>query len=317
MSVKAVTTTQYTGTVCSTVGGLYEVYTAPEGLSVCCRARGTFRHAGIRPLAGDRVQILRENEQNEWRIEQILPRRCTLLRPALANLDVLALTVAAKDPAPDLLYIDKLLAIAEYHEITPVLIVNKYHNAPQTAEYLQHIYSAAGYTVFLTDLVDRTGTEPLIMYLRSQCTEKIAAFCGPSGVGKSTMLNTLFPTLHLVTGAISEKIARGKHTTRAVSLYPLQALLPGTQSGFLADTPGFSMLDFVHFDFIPLQALPQTFQEFRPFLSACRFKKCTHTKEQGCAVREAVRSGVIAAERHASYCTLWEELKDKRPWKKT
>lgn len=335
------------GTVLSIVGGLYEIYcTEREPHIVPARARGAFRHEGMRPLAGDGVIIAKEREESEWRVEEILPRRCSLIRPAFANLDVLLLTVAAKDPVPDLLYIDKMLAIAHYREIESALIVNKAENDPAGAERLRKVYEEVGYPVFCTEALSGGGIEAVRAFLLQHAAGKTVAFAGPSGVGKSTLLNALFPSLALQTGAISEKIARGKHTTRAVRLYPLEELLgakAGAQTegslscgfgsagqaagaenpknrnipasrGFLADTPGFSMLDFAHFDFFAKEDLPLVFPEFAPYLGTCRFKKCTHTKEQGCAVIEAVRRGEIAASRHASFLSLWKDLKDKHAW---
>lgn len=325
------------GTVLSIVGGLYEIYCPEkEPHIVPARARGAFRHEGMRPLAGDSVIIAKEREESEWRVEEILPRRCALIRPAFANLDVMLLTVAAKDPMPDLLYIDKMLAIARYQKIEGALIVNKTENDPAGAQRLQKIYAGAGYPVFCTDALSGGGVEAVRAFLVRRAAGKTVAFAGPSGVGKSTLLNALFPSLALKTGAISEKLARGKHTTRAVRLFPPEELLGAAQEkqapespdgnsgslgqsvpaaqGFLADTPGFSMLDFAHFDFFAKEDLPLVFPEFAPYLGTCRFKKCTHTKEQGCAVIEAVRRGEIAASRHASFLSLWKDLKDKHAW---
>ena len=325
------------GTVLSIVGGLYEIYCPEkEPHIVPARARGSFRHEGMRPLAGDSVIIAKEREESEWRVEEILPRRCALIRPAFANLDVMLLTVAAKDPMPDLLYIDKMLAIARYQKIEGALIVNKTENDPAGAQRLQKIYAGAGYPVFCTDALSGGGVEAVRAFLVRRAAGKTVAFAGPSGVGKSTLLNALFPSLALKTGAISEKLARGKHTTRAVRLFPPEELLGAAQEkqapespdgnsgslgqsapaaqGFLADTPGFSMLDFAHFDFFGKEDLPLVFPEFAPYLGACRFKKCTHTKEQGCAVIEAVRRGEIAVSRHASFLSLWKDLKDKHAW---
>jgi ribosome biogenesis GTPase len=243
-------------------------------------------------------------------IDSVVNRACALIRPPMANLDLLLITVAAAEPAPALPTVDKLISIAEFNNITPVLIIGKCDLAPDVAAELQRVYELAGYPVFLLSATNGEGVDVLRDFLAREMVGKTAAFAGASGVGKSTLLGALFPTLHPETGEISHKIARGKHTTRRVQLYALD----GYENAYLADTPGFSMLDFVRFDFFTRDDLLSTMREFLPFVGECRYTKCTHTKEQGCAILDAVRDGRIAESRHQSYLEMYEALKNKHEW---
>ena len=245
-------------------------------------------------------------------IAGILPRKNALIRPPVANLDLLLIAMAAADPAPMPETADKLISIAEFNGIEPVLVIGKSDLAPQTAEELRRVYELAGLPVFLLSAREGEGVDALRAYLFAQMQNKVAAFAGASGVGKSTLLNALFPSLSLATGEISRKIARGRHTTRRVQLYPLD----GAENAYIADTPGFSMLDFIRFDFFKKEDLPLTMREFAPYLGLCRYTKCTHTKEEGCAILAAVREGKIAASRHQSYLAMYEALKNKHDWSK-
>ncbi len=316
------------GRIIQGVGGLFAVAldrgdTPLSGGRVCARAKGNFRHAGLTPLPGDRVVV--EFDDTAVRaddggatdgggavIARILPRRNALIRPPMANLDLLLITVAAAEPDPVPETVDKLIAIAEHNEIEPVLVIGKCDLAPEAAENLRRIYANAGFSVFLLSAKEGKGVAELRRYLQTAMIGKTAAFAGASGVGKSTLLNALFEGLSLQTGAISRRISRGKHTTRRVELYPVF----GVADAYVADTPGFSMLDFVRFDFFKKEDLPYTMREFAPYLADCRYTKCTHTKEQGCAVLEAVRRGEIEKSRHASYCAMFESLKNKHDWSK-
>lgn len=296
------------------VGGLYTVYTE-DGLEISCRARGVFRHEGQTPLTGDDVLVsLAEDGTEEARISELLPRKNSLLRPAMANLSYLFLICAAREPDPSLRFLDKLLSILEHEGIEPVLIVTKSDLDPERAGKLCLKYRKCGFSVFSTDAVG-SGDEEIRAFLRSRLgADSVSAFSGVSGAGKSTLLNRLFPSLSLETGVLSEKIARGKHTTRTVELYPLSRLCDGF-SGFLADTPGFSMLDFERFDFFSVEDLPLTFREFVPYLGTCRYTKCTHIREDGCAILAAVEEKIIPRSRHTSYAELFAALKDKHEWK--
>lgn len=317
-----------TGKIIRGVGGLFEVAldageTPLSGHLVSARAKGNFRHAGITPLPGDRVRLsfdevavtLEESASTDGGgavIAEILPRKNALIRPPMANLDLLFVTLAAADPAPVPETVDKLISIAEFNSIEPVLIVTKADVAPEAAEAFAAIYRRAGFEVFLLSSKTGEGIAPLKAYIENKMQGRIAAFAGASGVGKSTLLNALFPTLSLQTGEISQKIARGKHTTRRVQLYPLD----GVENAYVADTPGFSMLDFVRFDFFKKEDLPLTMREFAPYIGECRYTKCSHTKDEGCAILQAVRDGVIPKTRHQSYCAMYDALKNKHDWSK-
>ncbi len=310
------------------LGGLYEIKldigkTPLSGKTVASRAKGNFRHAGLSPLVGDRVRVrfdevavsryqgdgARAEDGGGVVIEEILPRTSALIRPPMANLGVLFITFAVAEPLPVTETIDKLIAIAEHNGIEPVPVICKCDISPARAAELRAVYENAGFTTFAISSVADEGVGELRRWIEENLGERIAAFSGASGVGKSTLLNALYPDLRLQTGAISEKIARGKHTTRRVELYPVG-------DGYVADTPGFSMLDFVRFDFFGKDDLPYLMREFEPYIGACRYTKCSHTKEEGCAILAAVREGKIAASRHRGFLSMYEELKHKNEWSK-
>lgn len=314
------------GKIIKGVGGIY--YVCPDGEKgeealLPCRARGKFRHEGISPLVGDRVEILgtslpsadekKAPEKTELVIDAISERRNALIRPPLANLDVIFVSMASAFPSPILSTVDKLISIAEHGNIEPVIVVGKNDLDPESAEMLVTLYRKAGFTVFSLSAKDGNGIEEISAYIRQNLAGKIAAFAGASGVGKSSLLSRLFPERSIETGEISRKIERGKNTTRHVELFEYEC---EGGIGYIADTPGFSLLDFVRFDFFRKEDLPETMREFRPHLGHCRFKKCTHTKEEGCAVLEAMKCGEIAPSRHASFLEMYEALKDKHEWKK-
>lgn len=293
------------------VGGLYTVRRS-DGSTVSCRARGSFRHDGITPLVGDHVTLLEDGEQGVV-IDEILERKNSLIRPPMANLDLLFVTMAAASPTPILTTIDKLTAIAEHTGIEPIIVVTKSELAPKTAEELRALYASCGFSAFSVSAVENTGIDALQAYINENLSGKIAAFAGASGVGKSTLLNRLFPHLALSTSEISRKIERGRHTTRQVDLFPLSETKDG---GYIADTPGFSMLDFERFDFMDCEDLPLAMREFVDRIGQCRYTKCSHTKEDGCAIVNAVKCGEIPKSRHESFCELHAILKTKKKWDK-
>lgn len=299
-----------------------------DGLIATGRGRGNLHRNGSL-LVGDLVEVCYEDsafsvlegkivpatDGTGLTIERILPRKNALIRPPMANLDLLFVTFSAASPMPQTETIDKLIAIAEFHDIEPVIVVTKSDLANETANALANVYRHAGFTTFRTGTgAEEDETQSLKAYLQTSLndgTGKVAAFSGASGVGKSSLLNRLFPQLGLRTGEISHRIERGKNTTRSVELYPVSAQ---NACGYIADTPGFTMLDFERFDFFDKEDLPMTFREWIPYIGTCRYTKCSHTKEEGCAVLDAVRRGEIAPSRHRSFVALYETLKKKTKW---
>lgn len=320
------------GRLVKSQGGLFTVSLFPtppgetaqplDGLTVTGRGRGTLHRKGSL-LVGDTVEVSYDNtafslqngqtvganDGTGLSIDRILTRKNALIRPPMANLDLLFVTFAAASPDPILETVDKLISIAEFNHIEPIIVVTKSDLAPETAHALAALYQRAGFDVFGTGEGADANTDVLKDYIYTHTKGKIAAFSGASGVGKSTLLNRLFPTLELETGEISHRIERGKNTTRHVELYPI-----GESDGYLADTPGFTMLDFERFDFFEKEDLPLTFREFVPLIGECRYTKCSHTKEEGCAILGAVKRGEIAKSRHQSFVSLYEVLKKKTKW---
>ena len=300
------------GRIVALLGGLYTVRVdGGEGCRhIGCRARGIFRHSNMSPLVGDLVQVdVSEGEENAV-IDEMCDRKNSLIRPPLANLDVVFVTMAAKSPAPMPDMTDKLTAILEHNDITPVIVIGKCELDRENAEMLKSTYEKAGYDVFVLSCATGEGIDEVKSYVENNLDGKIAAFAGASGVGKSTLMNKLFPELGLDTGDVSRKTARGKHTTRSVNLFPI------SETAFLADTPGFSMLDFDRFDFFDLENLPLCFPEINERIGECKYTKCTHRKEEGCAIVSAVKRGEMAKTRHESYIQLYDILKNKHKWDK-
>jgi ribosome biogenesis GTPase len=311
------------GKILKGVGGLYTVRIADNTSSptlVRCRARGSFRHSNITPLPGDNVILLPDTNATKtdgendvgYVIDKIEERSSSLIRPPMANLDLLFVTMAAASPSPILSTVDKLISIAEYNRIEPVVVITKSELDTAEAEKLRGIYSSCGFSCFSLSAAEDCGIEPIDLFIKENLKSgRIGAFAGASGIGKSTLMNRLFPHLELSTSEISRKIERGRHTTRLVELFPLD---DSAECGYIADTPGFSMLDFKRFDFFEKEELCSTMREFEPYIGRCRYTKCTHTKEEGCAILEAVRSGEIAKSRHESYLELYEVLKTRKKW---
>ncbi len=287
------------GLVRKGIGGFYTVET-PEGIYTCT-ARGKFRKARISPYAGDRVRILGE-EDGTGALEEILPRKNFLVRPPIANIDQLFIVTSLRDPSPDPLILDKTIAAAELEQIAPVLVLTK--TDLDDVSPLQEIYSVAGIPCFAVSSVTGEGVDQVGALLEG----RISAFTGNSGVGKSTLLNALFPDLQLKTGEISQKLGRGRHTTREVELYKLEG------GGYVADTPGFSTFDIERYRMTDKEKLAFGFREFAPYLGACQFSSCSHTCEKGCAVLQAVEEGKIPRSRHESYCAMYQEVKDVKQW---
>ncbi|MBR2292797.1 MAG: ribosome small subunit-dependent GTPase A [Clostridia bacterium] len=306
------------GKITKGVGGLYSVRILsdgplPEGSVISCRARGAFRHEGVTPLPGDTVTLLYEKGEKAAGlvIDGIEERKNALIRPPVSNLDILFITMACAAPTPILTTVDKLIAIAEFNHIEPVIVITKSELNPDYAKELHDLYSLCGFSCFSVSAVTGEGIDALDRFISETLVGKTAAFAGASGIGKSTLMNRLFPHLSLSTSDISRKIERGRHTTRQVELFPLS---DDIECGYIADTPGFSMLDFARFDFFDKEDLPTTMREFLPYIGKCRYTKCSHTKEEGCAILEAVRAGKIPPSRHASYTELYDVLKQKKKW---
>ncbi len=311
-----------TGKIIKGVGGLYSVRllsggSAESGAVIKCRARGSFRHDGITPLAGDTVSLLpadtaqKGDDVSGYVIDSIGARKNALIRPPMANLDYLFITMASAAPTPILTTVDKLIAIAEFNGIEPIIVITKNELSPELAASICADYSKCGFTCFSLSAAENRGIEPIDSFIKNNMNGKTAAFAGASGIGKSTLMNRLFPKLSLSTSEISRKIERGRHTTREVELFPLSE---DTDCGYIADTPGFSMLDFERFDFFGIDDLVSTFREFEPYIGECRYTKCTHTKEDGCTILAAVKTGDIPSSRHDSYLELFNTLKAKKKW---
>lgn len=314
------------GIITKGIGGLYGVrLVCSDGKSeyIECRARGRFRHDGMSPLPGDDVIVLCEGEEDaaEYVIDDILPRYSSLLRPPMANLTHLFLLIPSCRPKPDLLTADKITTIAEHAGIETVVVAGKADMDSDSADNITEIYRSAGYKAFSVSAVTGDGVTELLEYIDHAADEgnkngrpMRAAFAGVSGAGKSTLMTALFPDLALATGGLSRKTERGRHTTRQVELFPLETI-SGSQF-YLADTPGFSMLDFTRYNFFAADELAGNYREFAECLGECRYTKCTHTKEEGCAVLEKMASGKIHPSRHSGYVQIYDELKKKPEWKR-
>ena len=291
------------------VGGLFTAEKLDEngvgtGELFSCRARGSLRREGMTPLPGDIAEVEHSRERKgEDVITAIRPRKNSLVRPACANVDLMVLVTAVKDPEPDLFLLDKLTATAVDNGIDVLMLVNKSDLA--SPQELADIYQKAGFTVF--SFSAQNADEGTIARIRAMITGKTVFFAGASGVGKSSTINALYPALSLETGALSEKIARGKHTTRKTELYKLD------DTTYIADTPGFSMLEIAEYRLIPKEHLLSSFPDIEALAGACRYKSCTHIREEGCGVIGAIGKE-IAASRHESYKLLYEELKNTHEW---
>lgn len=298
------------GTIISCVGGLYTVQKA-NGERVSARARGSFRYEKTSPLAGDSVFLHKENDS--FAIDKISERKNSLIRPPIANLDTLFVSFAPTDPAPNLLCVDKLLSVAAAAKINAVIVITKSDLSEElTAKYAE-IYEKAGYPVFVTSSEKSEGLEKVKDFIIRGGSGKIYAFAGASGIGKSSIMNALFPALSLKTGALSEKISRGKQTTRTVELFPVT--VADGETVFVADTPGFSVLEFSAIAGFHKEDLAGTFPEFEKFKEDCRWRDCTHTKDGDCAIIDAVKRGDIAKERHESFLLMYDELAKIPSWK--
>lgn len=289
------------GIIRKALSGFY--YVQCGGELITCRARGKFRYQKQSPLVGDRVTITVQGD-GSGSLDEIQPRRNAFRRPAVANLDQLVIIASGAIPVSDPYLLDRIISLAESKGCEPILCINKWDLVP--ARELLEIYRSAGITTLPVSAVTGLGIEEL----RALLAGKTSAFTGNSGVGKSSILNALDPAFGLATGEISEKLGRGRHTTRHVELFPVAG-------GLIADTPGFSAFDNEKGgEPLEKEALAETFREFRPYLDQCRFIGCAHVKEAGCAVLEALEAGKLSPSRHRSYVRLYELAKETKPWEK-
>ena len=287
-----------TGRILRSISGFYDVQT-PAGV-ITCRARGIFRKTGQTPLTGDLVQI--SVEKGKGMVEKILPRKNCFVRPAVANMDALVVFAANVNPVTEPFLIDRVAAIAGDQEVPVILCVNKCDLDP--ALDLTRIYRNAGFTVICASAETGEGIEEL----RQMISGKLTAFTGNSGVGKASILNRLCPQLQLPVGEVSEKLGRGRHTTRHVELYQLD------ESTYVADTPGFSSFDTDQMEVILKENLQYGFPDFGAFIGSCQFHDCSHRKEPGCAVTAAVAAGQIEPTRYDSYLRLYEQASQIKQW---
>ena len=279
------------------IGGFYYVKTT-DGI-VECKARGIFRKRGITPVAGDNVTLSDDGTM----IDEILPRKNVFIRPPIANLDILFIVTSTTQPVPSTLVLDQLAAAAIYKDVQPVLVVTKSDLA--AADMLRTAYAGSGIPLVQLNYETGEGLDEVKGYIEGH----LCAFCGNSGVGKSTLLNTLLPQAERETSAISQKLGRGRHTTREVTIFE-------AFGGRIADTPGFASLEANRAGFIPKENLEHAFPEFGPYLGQCQFTGCSHRTEKGCAIRAALAEGKLSRTRYDSYCAMYEEVKDVKDWQR-
>ena len=288
------------GIILKALSGFYYVYTGAE--TVTCRARGKFRHQRVTPLVGDRVRFT-DLGDGTGALDAILPRINQFQRPAVANIDQLVIIASGAIPVTDPFLIDRVTAIADGKTgCGCVICINKCDL--DAGDRLYDIYTAAGFPTLRVSAETGEGMDRLAELIAG----KVSAFTGKSGVGKSSILNCLEPGFRLQVGAVSDKLGRGRHTTRHVELYQLSS------GAIVADTPGFSSFDTERMELVRKEDLEHAFREFQPYLGQCRFTGCAHVKEKGCAVRAALAEGRIPASRHESYVRLYEQAKEHKAW---
>lgn len=303
------------GKIIKGLGGLYStrVQTDTGAQTYVCRAKGALHRDEEKVLVGDNVKItIDEDTPDGIVISEILPRKNSLIRPPMANLDYLFIVLASKKPTPALDVVDKLISISIHNKIIPVVVISKSDLCADAAVEYYEIYKSAGIEAFITSSSSGEGTSELKEYLEGCVTYgKTAAFAGASGVGKSTLMNAIFPDLKLATSDISKKIERGRHTTRHVEIFEIQGGEKNT--GYLADTPGFSLVDFARFDFFALEDLKATFPDIFPHADGCKYQDCSHVGEgiEECAVARAMSEGKIPPSRLESYRAIYRVLKEK------
>lgn len=286
------------GIIIKALSGFYYVKT-DNGL-IECKARGAFRNKNNSPLVGDNVNIsILEN--NRGVIDEIMPRLNCLIRPPVANIDRLFIVVSTISPLPNTFVIDKMIVSAEDKGIEPIIVINK--SDLSSADEIAEIYKKSGFKVFVVSATNNEGVEQLYPLFK----DKLSVFCGNSGVGKSSLLNAIDSRFDISTADISEKLGRGRHTTRHIELYE-------SHGGYIADTPGFSSIDMEKTAVIKKENLQFCFREFKDYIGECKFTSCSHTKEKGCAILAAVDEGKIPLSRIESYRKLYEESSKYKDW---
>lgn len=285
------------GKIIKGIAGFYYVHT-PQNEEFECKAKGIFRKEKIKPLVGDEVEIdVLSTEERTGNIIRILPRKNELIRPAVANIDQAMVIFAAAGPKPNFHLLDKFLVTMEYQQVETVICFNKQDLvSEEEINELKARYSACGYRLVFTSAKQRQGKEEVLQILKGKTT----TVAGPSGVGKSSLINMLCPDAEMETGSISEKIERGKHTTRHSQLIHI------SENSYIMDTPGFSSL---YVDNFTEEELHTFFREFAPYEEQCRFLGCSHIHEPGCGVKAALEQGKIHPGRYENYVSIYNELK--------
>ena len=290
------------GIILKALSGFYYVDDG-SGRLTACRGRGKFRHQKVSPLVGDRVEFTRL-EGESGILDAILPRKNEFQRPAVANIDQLVVVASGAIPVTDPFLIDRVVSIAEGRDCESIIVLNKCDL--DRADSLYDTYTKAGFTTMRVSAETGEGIDQLAAAISG----KVSAFTGNSGVGKSSILNALQPDFHIRVGEVSDKLGRGRHTTRHVELFRLDS------GAIVADTPGFSSFDTAEMELRQPEELQYTFREFAPYLDQCRFTGCAHIREKGCAVLAAVKAGEIPASRHASYVRLYQQAKEVPEWQR-
>lgn len=289
------------GTIVKALSGFYYVRTKRGMLT--CRARGKLRYEKVKPLVGDRVEVLPQPRETGV-LQQVLPRKNEFVRPAVANIDQMLILASGVIPVTDPFLIDQMTAMAEHSHCEPVICINKWDLAQPEALY--ETYKKSGFQTLRVSAADGKGLKELEELLAG----KISALTGNSGVGKSSILNALNADVKIQVGEVSNKLGRGRHTTRHVELYEL------LNGGLVADTPGFSAFDVEKMETLPKEELPFVFRDFFPYIGLCQFNHCSHIQEKGCAVLAALKGGNIQPSRHESYVRLYKKAKEYKPWDK-